>query len=96
MTKPKPTTEKIDVDFKKTAKLRSKEVFHTSDEGDKRTSYSKHLQEFEGKIVEVKDLFGEKIRGKCIAVNKSHLNVILENDEGTIIIKNINSIRMEK
>ena len=62
----------------------------------KRSSYSKHLQEFEGKTVEVKDLFGEKLRGKCIAVNKSHLNVILETEEGTTIIKNIDSIRMDK
>lgn len=63
---------------------------------DKRSPYSKHLESFIGKIVEVKDLFGEKIRGKCIAVNKSHLNIILDYDEGTIIIKNINSIRRDK
>ncbi len=58
--------------------------------------YSLQLEKFVGKNVEVSNLVGDNFRGKCIAINKTHLNIILETVEDIIIIKNINTIRREK
>lgn len=58
--------------------------------------YSIQLEKFVGKNVEVSNLIGDKVKGKCIAVNKSHLNIILETTNNILIIKNINTIRRNK
>lgn len=58
--------------------------------------YSIQLEKFVGKNVEVSNLIGDKVKGKCIAINKSHLNIIIETADAILIIKNINTIRRDK
>jgi len=58
--------------------------------------YAENLEKFLGKIVEVKTILGETIRGKCIGIKQSHLNIIVENDDEVFIVKNINYIRRNK
>ena len=58
--------------------------------------YTLELEKFVGKNVEVSNLVGDNFRGKCIAINKTHLNIVIETTDDIIIIKNINTIRREK
>ncbi len=58
--------------------------------------FTYNLERFIGEIVEVTNLLGYKSRGKCIAINKTHLNVIIEAEKDVMIIKNISSIRRDK
>jgi hypothetical protein len=57
--------------------------------------FAEALEKFHGKIIEVKDVMGDCYRGKCIAINKPTLHIILEMEEGIIIIKNANIIRRD-
>ena len=58
--------------------------------------YMENLAKFNGKIIEVKDVFGETIRGTCIAIYKPHLNVIIETKDSVFIIKNPMTVRRDK
>ncbi len=62
----------------------------------KKDSFIKALDGFIGEIVEVTNLLGYKTRGKCIAITKQHLNIVIEAGTDVMIIKNISSIRREK
>lgn len=63
---------------------------------DKQHPYAEAMFKFHGEVIEVKDIFGETIRGTCIAIFKPHLNVILETKDSIIIIKNPQLIRRDK
>jgi len=58
--------------------------------------YYNELGKFIGKTIEVKDILGETIRGKCLGINKIHLNVVVETKDDVIICKNIQTIRRSK
>lgn len=58
--------------------------------------YMQNLEKFQGEIVEVKDMFGEIIRGICLAIYKQHLNIIVETEDSIIVVKNPQSIRRSK
>lgn len=58
--------------------------------------YGDAVEKFNGKIVEVKDVFGEIIRGLCIGIHIPHLNITIETEDSIFIIKNPQTIRREK
>jgi len=58
--------------------------------------YMGGIEKFNGKTVEVKDVFGDKYRGTCIGINKQHLNVLMETADEIVIIKNPQIIRRDK
>jgi hypothetical protein len=60
--------------------------------GDADHPYATSLEKFHGKIIEVKDMFGDCHRGICIAINKPTLHVVLQNEMDIVIIKNVSTI----
>ena len=50
--------------------------------------YIGELKKCEGSPVIVKTLEGDTVEGTCIAINYTHLNVVLMTDKEKIIIKN--------
>ena len=57
--------------------------------------FAEAVEKFHGKNIEVKDVLGDCYRGRCIAINKPTLHVILETEDGINIIKNANIIRRD-
>lgn len=58
--------------------------------------YAENVEKFEGETIEVKNIFGDLIRGKCIAINKTYLNLVMEIEGQIVIIKNAQEIRRTK
>ena len=80
---------------KEKPKFQTKEVPQTKPKEEKPV-FSVAIDNFIGKTIEVSNLVGDKVRGKCIAISKNHLNVIVETEEDIIIIKNISGIKRNK
>lgn len=58
--------------------------------------FMENLENFTGKTVEVTDVFNNNYRGKCLGINKQHLNIVIEDSLDIIIIKNPQTIRRMK
>lgn len=96
-------TRKYNNDLRKDQKMDNKNIkIHDNKKGQKtgdkinsnyRNSYTDELKRFLRKHVTVIGHNGEEYNGLCIAINFSHLNVILKTSTEKIIVKQITSIR---
>lgn len=62
----------------------------------KQDRYDEELEKCINQEVEVTDQQGTKYKGKLIAYNRVHLNVILMTNEEKIIIRNVANIRRKR
>jgi hypothetical protein len=58
--------------------------------------YGDEIRKFTGQTIEVKDIMGNIVRGKCLGIKMNHLNVVVDTGDDIVICKNIQSIRRNK
>ena len=67
---------------------------HKHHHSNKNSEYENQMKNFVGKEIEVTDSNNEVFKGKCLAISHPYLNVVLEVDEGLVVIRNIANLKL--
>lgn len=57
--------------------------------------YEQQMKNFIGKEIIVTDTESHTFEGKCLAISFPYLNVVLDSDNGLVVIRNIANVRVK-